>query len=63
MITYEAARAALAANTTVFFDADLNPVAPEVGQWFCEFDINDDPEVDSLRDEALVPANKIIVGA
>lgn len=29
---------AAASAGTFFFDAQLNPVVPEVGQWFCEFD-------------------------
>jgi hypothetical protein len=55
MIETAVARAAVASARTVFFDGQLNPVAPEVGQWFCEFDDEfDDGEYGTLRDGDLV---------
>lgn len=54
-LTAEKIDAAVAAHKTVFFDADLNPVVPAEGQWFCEFDIILDFEGDAqVRDQALV---------
>lgn len=49
-LTLENALNAASRHGTVFFDADLNPVVPQEGQWFCEFDEHDG----RLRDEALV---------
>lgn len=37
-LTIEAAKAAIEQHKTVFFDRNLNPVMPQQGQWFCEFD-------------------------
>lgn len=37
-------------HETVFFDAELRPVVPVEGQWFCEFEIHGD----EVRAEALV---------
>jgi len=54
-LTYERIRAATEQHGTVFFDADLNPVQPEPGQWFCEFDCDVDYEGEwFVRDEAFV---------
>lgn len=40
---------------TVFFDMNLNPVEPQVGQWFCEYDDEWDlGESNFVRDGALV---------
>ena len=51
----EQVRAAIARSGTIFFDAELNPVQPKAGQWFCEFDIIDTYEGNEIvRDEALV---------
>lgn len=48
-------RNAITAHATVFFDADLQPVTPIEGQWFCEFDVYDRAcGYECLRDEALV---------
>lgn len=48
-------RAAVAQHATVFFDADLTPIEPIVGQWFCEFDAYDGASgTESMRDEAMV---------
>lgn len=49
-LNLENALAAASKHKTVFFDAELNPVMPQEGQWFCEFDEYDG----QLRDEALV---------
>lgn len=49
-LTLQNAELAVATHGTVFFDAELNPVVPEIGQWFCEFD----EYGGKLRDEALV---------
>lgn len=55
MIKTAIASAAVASAGTVFFDGQLNPVVPEVGQWFCEFDDEFDAgESGTLRDGALV---------
>ena len=50
-LTYTACMAATKQHETIFFDASLNPVSPQDGQWFCEFDVGNG---DGLRDEALV---------
>lgn len=40
---------------TVFFDMNLNPVVPDVGQWFCEYDDEWDlGESNFVRDGAIV---------
>lgn len=51
----EQVRAAVQQHGTIFFDANLNPVVPEPGQWFCEYNavIPEEGE-DHLRDESLV---------
>lgn len=42
-------------HRTLFFDASLNPVTPQPGQWFCEYDDDFDlGESNFCRDEALV---------
>jgi hypothetical protein len=38
MLETAVASAAVARADTIFFNAQLNPVVPEVGQWFCEYD-------------------------
>ena len=38
-LTYAACMAATKQHETIFFDANLNPVTPCDGQWFCEFDV------------------------
>ena len=51
----EQVRSAIAAHGTVFFDSNLNPITPEPGSWFCEFDIIDTYEGNEIvRDEELV---------
>jgi hypothetical protein len=35
-ITSESLKAAVQQHNSVFFDADLRPVQPQAGQWFCE---------------------------
>ena len=44
------ALAAVNQHKTVFFDAELKPVVPQDGQWFCEYD----EHAGHLRDEAIV---------
>lgn len=51
MITSQAATTAVEQHGTIWFDANLNPVTPCVGQWFCEFDEYDD---ETLLDGAFV---------
>jgi hypothetical protein len=47
--------AAIAKHGTVFFDADLNPVVPQVGQWFCEYVLVIPEKGDNyIQDDALV---------
>lgn len=54
-LTLENAQAAVAKHGTVFFDTDLNPVIPQVGEYFCEFDAAFGAEDDLyLRAELLV---------
>ena len=55
ILTPENIRAAVVRHETIFFDADLQPIRPQPGQWFCEYDIElaeDGDEI--LRDGALV---------
>lgn len=47
------AREAVARHGTVFFDGDLNPVTPEPGDWFCEFEVDYAPDRE-VRDGDLV---------
>ena len=55
MMTPDTVRAAIVRHETIYFDAALSPVAPAVGQWFCEFDIELAEEGNEvLRDGALV---------
>lgn len=37
--TPDRVNAAIKAHGTKFFDKDLNPVVPQPGDWFCEFDL------------------------
>ena len=54
-LTIAAINAAVAAHGGPFFDCDLRPVVPVVGQWFCEYSQDCDYEGrDRVRDEALV---------
>lgn len=55
MFTPAQVDAAIKAHGTIFFDGELNPVVPEPGQWFCEFDLIIPEEGDNfIRDESLV---------
>lgn len=48
-------QAAIAQHGTIFFDAELNPVTPQAGQWFCEYELIIPEEGDDyLSDQALV---------
>lgn len=53
-INSQAAIEAVHTHGTVFFDGNLQPVVPQPGQWFCEFDDGDCDEGQELRDEAFV---------
>lgn len=44
---------AISEHRTQFFDAELRPIVPQIGQWFCEFE-NLDDDTDDLSAEALV---------
>lgn len=66
-LTLENAHAAVAKHGTVFFDAELNPVIPQVGEYFCEFDAAFSAEDDLyLRAELLVQyvghTTRLVVG-
>ena len=50
MITPESLKAAVQQHGSMFFDADLKPVQPVPGQWFCEAYI----EQDQVQYDALV---------
>ena len=55
MIDKALALRAIETHGTIFFDIDLQPVVPQPGQWFCEFDDQYLPEdSETLRDEAIV---------
>ena len=55
ILTPDNIRAAVVRHETIFFDADLQPITPAAGQWFCEYDIYVTYEGNEiLRDEALV---------
>lgn len=41
-ISFEQLHAAVLQSDTIYFDADLNPVVPTVGQWFAEFTLRED---------------------
>lgn len=46
---------AVARHDTRFFDMQLNPIVPQPGQWFCEYDDEyDEGQSGVLRDEAMV---------
>ena len=52
--TLQALDAVMRADTR-FFDAQLNPVVPQPGQWFVEYDDEyDEGQSGVLRDEAMV---------
>jgi hypothetical protein len=54
-LTPERIDAATRVHNTVFFDKDLNPVQPQEGQWFCEFEVVIPEEGDNfVRDQSLV---------
>lgn len=47
--------AAIKFHGTIFFDRNLNPVLPQVGQWFCEYEqVTPEEGEPFIRDEALV---------
>lgn len=50
--TSEQVREAVKAHNTIFFNADLQPVEPKEGQWFCEFHVDDSDE--EVLAEAIV---------
>jgi hypothetical protein len=55
MLTPDQVHAAVKTHGTIFFDAQLNPVTPQIGQWFCEYELVIPEEGDDfLRDDALV---------
>jgi hypothetical protein len=55
MFTPAQVDAAIRAHGTIFFDSNLNPVEPQVGEWFCEYERVIPEEADAfIRDESLV---------
>lgn len=52
-LTAQNLRAAIAGGA-VYFDANLNPVEPQVGQWFCELDIVTEDGDEIIEGGALV---------
>lgn len=55
MLNLNSVRAAISLHETVFLSADLEPIEPRKGQWFCEFDVDFAEEGNEiLRDQALV---------
>jgi hypothetical protein len=48
MLTIEQLHAAVLQHDTIYFDANLNPVVPQIGQWFVELtlDVIDDRVVE-----------------
>lgn len=55
ILTPDNIRAAVVRHETIFFDADLQPIVPQPGQWFCEYDIELAEEGNEiLRDGAIV---------
>ena len=58
--------AATKAHGTLFFDADLNPVVPQEGQWFCEYHLEipeegDDYMTDGNLVEYLGPCDNYVI--
>jgi hypothetical protein len=45
ILTWEQLHAAVLQHDTPYFDVDLNPVTPMVGQWFAEFTLREDGAV------------------
>ena len=39
ILTPDNIRAAVVRHETIFLDAELQPIVPQPGQWFCEYDI------------------------
>ena len=55
ILTPDNIRAAVVRHETIFFDADLQPIVPQPGQWFCEYDIDFSWEGNEiLREGSLV---------
>ena len=55
ILTPDNIRAAVVRHETSCFDAELQPIVPQPGQWFCEYDIDLAEEGNEiLRDGALV---------
>ena len=58
--------AAVKQHGTIFFDANLNPVAPQEGQWFCEYHLEipeegDDYIIDGSLVEYLGPCDSYVL--